>query len=179
MATTPRLWTSAVVAAGALLALSACAPSASPTADIDPADGNWYRLGVDFSSAWGDVVEWEGGPDFTDADWEVECSETDAYAVFAIGSGMSGKQNPIITVQTAGSSGEVDSLQIEGPNGDPDEYLWYASFEGDYIDHDADPGTVVFDGNRVTVTGQAFLYSDYDYETPLSYKIHLTCDTMY
>lgn len=178
MATTPRIWTSAVVAASALLALSACAPSSSPKADIDPADGNWYKLGVDFSSAWGDVVQWEGGPDFTDADWEVECSETDTFAVFAIGSGMSGKQNPIITVQTAGSSGEVDSLEIEGPNGDFDEYLWYASFEGDYLDHDADPGTVVFEGNRVTVTGQAFLYSDYGYETPLNYKIHLTCDTM-
>lgn len=174
MATTPRLWATAAVAVGALLLTSGCAAQSTSNADVDPADGNWFQLGADFNSAWGELVQWEGGPDFSDIEWEVECSPAGSSYVTAVGDGTA-SLDPTLSIVASGD-GTVEGLRIRANESEYDDYLWYTDYEAEAAA--VSPGKISFKGNRVTVSGQAVLFMDVNYETPLNYEIRLTCDTM-
>jgi hypothetical protein len=143
-------WMGTVAAASAVVLLMAgCAPQSSAKADIDPADGNWYQVGVDFTSEY--------------------------YAVYAYGNTNTG-EDPYIAIRID-RDGAVEQLQATGSTDSYDNFLWYSVSEKSRMPTQIDPGQVVFQGNSVRVSGQAFQYSDFDYATPISYEIRLTCDS--
>lgn len=165
-----------VAAVSAVMLLTAgCAPQSSAKADIDPADGNWYQVGVDFTSAWGEVVAWDGGPDLSGMDWDVDCQPNEYYAVYAYGN-VNSAEEPYIAIRID-TDGTVQQLQATPSSTSYDNFLWYSSTEKSNMPSNVDPGKVVFEGNGVRVSGQAFQYSDFDYATPLNYEIRLTCDS--
>lgn len=169
-------WMGTVAAASAVMLLTAgCAPQSSAKADIDPADGNWYQVGVDFTSAWGEIVTWDGGPDLSGVDWDVDCQPNEYYAVYAYGNTNTG-EDPYIAIRID-RDGAVEQLQATGSTDSYDNFLWYSVSEKSRMPTQIDPGQVVFQGNSVRVSGQAFQYSDFDYATPLNYEIRLTCDS--
>ncbi|UQN15531.1 hypothetical protein [Gulosibacter sp. ACHW.36C] len=162
-------------ASAVMLSTAGCSPQSSAKADIDPTDGNWYEVGIDFTSAWGEVVTWDGGPDLSGVDWDVDCQPNEYYAVFAYGSTNSAA-DPYISIRID-DDGAVEQLQAAGSSDSYDNFLWYSSAETSRMPTKVDPGKVVFEGDRVVVKGQAFQYSDFEYATPINFEVRLTCDS--
>lgn len=173
-----RRWRNAVATSAILLLSTGCASSSDAGGtggEVDPADGNWYTLAVDFTNTWGDVVRWDGGTDLTGTNWEVSCSKGGSYAVIASGDSTVANE-PYVGIRV-GYDGTIEQLQIKSDAVNFDDYLWYLEGEAVGNASEADPGQVVFEGTRVIVSGQAFQYLDYNYETPINFEVRLTCDS--
>lgn len=119
-------------------------------------------------------MQWDGGPDFSGIEWEVECWPLYSHAVAASGDGTA-SLDPSLSIVASGD-GTVEGLRIRANESEYDDYLWYTDYEAEAAGLNS--GTMSFEGNRVTVSGQAVLFMDSNYETPLDYEIRLTCDTM-
>lgn len=174
----PPRWRGLVAAGGLLLLTTGCATTSdtgSTSTDVDPADGNWYGLAVDFTTAWGDIVRWDGGPDLTGTSWTVSCSKGGSFAVIATGDSAVSNE-PYVGVRV-GYDGTIEQLQIKSDATEFENYLWYLEGEAVGNASEADPGQVVFEGTRAIVSGQAFEYLDYNYETPINFEVRLTCDS--
>lgn len=122
-------------------------------------------------------MRWDGGPDFSGIEWEVECWPSYSNSVAASGDGTA-SLDPSLSI-VAGDDGTIEDLRIRANESEYEDYLYYKDDEAEAAATEGiEPGTISFQGNRVTVSGQAVLFMDSNYEHPLNYKIRLTCDTM-
>lgn len=123
-------------------------------------------------------MRWGNGPEFTDADWVTECTTSSGYkSVIADGAEMLSDVPYVrILYSDDGALEELEVISISGVK--EDDHLRFADYEAEILGVDANPGTVVLAGSRVTLSGEAHLYADTDYVNPVRFDIRLTCDTM-
>ena len=127
-----------------------------------------------------DTISWDGGKDLNSLDWDVTCYGLSQYSdTMNVSAIESGRKHSDATAHTfsisANKDGVVDFLHIVIPE-DKDTSLWYSSLGT----APATPApTMKLEGGVVTVSGQAYLYADYNEKTPITFEVKASCDTEY
>ncbi|WP_282853035.1 hypothetical protein [Gulosibacter sediminis] len=146
-------------------------PTPTPTTEPDPTPSSTSGGGSGDSDG-ADSIKLDG-EDVTGTSWQVTCSPdaTGTYRVTA-----SNDDGGYIFVLVDGE-GKFERFEYAPDDGTSTVRYWYWVNEHEGESTALETSGPDFKDGKVTITGQTYEYDDFDYATPVSYDVTLTCDT--
>lgn len=140
-------------------------PSASPNAS-NPGSGGGT-----------DVVKWDG-VDLSSVNWKITCYLNESPSIYGQDADAAPASIDAASLMvTTDDQGAVDWLMVSSGT-DTSQTLYFAK-SADASQPEHGKADITVDGGRITVTGEAFEFTDFSYNTPMKFELQLECDEKY
>lgn len=146
-------------------------PTTEPEPEPDPTPSSTSDGGGDDSDG-ADSINIDG-EDVTGPSWQVICSP-DATGTYRVNASNDDGGYILVLVD---SEGKFERFEYAPDDGSSTVQYWYLVNEHEGESTALETSGPDLNDGKVTISGETYEYDDFDYVTPISYDVTLTCDT--